>query len=281
MRKLSAPFMQALKSGILADITDQVVHDFDLDLHIRDNYLNLYYKGNSLLKLTETRPGRYQVDIHEKFKQGLDIPEELSDEAAARHFMRLIPHIKQNIIIQGKGSLEIEYEQMIIRANNFEPRNNSEYFIVDRQYPVDTGRFDLTGIYWNRNRRRQGQEVPMCLMEVKFAINQDIGQIHDQLERYYKAIKVRAASIAEEGESIFRQKLELGLYKGSREQLEALQTLTFARDIERFQFILILVDYNPNSKMLKLRNLENLPFSKQIKVFRGGFAMWQLNVLDV
>jgi hypothetical protein len=40
---------------------------------------------------------------------------------------------------------------MIIRANNYKPRNNSEYFIVDRQYTVDVGRFDLTGFFWDRN----------------------------------------------------------------------------------------------------------------------------------
>jgi hypothetical protein len=37
-----------------------------------------------------------------------------------------IPLLKENIIRYGKSSLEIEYEQMIIRANNYEPRNNTE-----------------------------------------------------------------------------------------------------------------------------------------------------------
>ena len=61
---------------------------------------------------------------------------------------------------------------MIIRANNYEPRNNSEYYIIDRQITAgDAGRFDLTGIYWARGKRRKGQEVSLCLMEVKFALN--------------------------------------------------------------------------------------------------------------
>jgi hypothetical protein len=61
-------------------------------------------------------------------------------------------------------------------------------------------------------------------MEVKFALNHDIAQIQHQLERYYEAIKANAVSIAEEGETIFRQKLELGLYRQSRQRVEAMKT---------------------------------------------------------
>jgi hypothetical protein len=37
----------------------------------------------------------------------------------------------------------LEYKQLIIRANNDERRNNSEYSIIDRQYPDPKGRFDM------------------------------------------------------------------------------------------------------------------------------------------
>jgi hypothetical protein len=42
-----------------------------------------------------------------------------------------------------------------------------------------------------------------------------------------------------------------------------------------------LVDYNPNSAKLDLQSLSNLPFANQIKVFFGGFAMWQQNVITL
>jgi len=41
------------------------------------------------------------------------------------------------------------------------------------------------------------------------------------------------------------------------------------------------LDYNPNGSRLDLQNLSNLPFANQIKVFFGGFAMWQQNVKPV
>jgi hypothetical protein len=79
-------------------------------------------------------------------------------------------------------------------------------------------------------------------------------------------------------ETIFKQKLELGLYQQSVQRLSALKTLTLSRRIEDFQFILVLVDYNPNSALLAMEKIRELPFADQIKVFHAGFGMWQDNV---
>ena len=276
MRKLSDNFFNCLKSGFLSRITEAVKQDPDLDLEIREGYINVYYKGNSLLKLTGTK-SQYKVQIEKKFLKGVDLSLSLHEDTVEQ-FTKNIPFLKQNIVKYGKRSLETEYEQMIIRANNFESRSNTEYLIIDRQSANKDGRFDLTGIFWDRNHRRKKQEVPISLMEVKFALNTDIKDVHQQLTRYYDFIKSNTAKIAEEMQEVFRQKLELGLYKHSPEQIEALKTLSFSKDINQFQFILILVDYNPNSKKLNLENLAKLPFANQVRILFGGFAMWQQNV---
>lgn len=281
MRKLSDNFMSCLKTGFLTGLVQAVRNDYDLNLEIREGYLNIYFKGHSLLKLGELPSTRFKVTIHEKFTEELDVPSELRTEKDVATFSGLIPLLKQNMIPFAKNALEIEYEQMIIRANNYEPRNNSEYFIVDRQYTMEFGRFDLTGFYWDRKRRRKSQEVDPCLMEVKFALNQDIKDVHQQLTRYYNALKPIAGQIAEENETIFRQKLELGLYSQAQNRLDAMKTLVFSRDISRFQFILVLVDYNPNSGQFDMDTIARLPFANQVKVFMGGLAMWQQNVRPV
>lgn len=277
MHKLSDNFMNCLKSGFLAGILTAVRGDYDLDLEIRENYINIYFKGHSLLKLTEIDPTKYNVKIHKKFANGLKLPSVLIDKKTTADFLRNIPQLKQNII-RVKSSLEIEYEQMIIRANNLERRNNSEYFIINRQYIKTKARFDLIGIFWDRNNRRKNQEVDLCLMEVKFALNEDIKDVHKQLARYYDTLELKAAEIAEESETVFRQKLELGLYAQSSNRLDAMKTLVISRNLSRFQFILVLVDYNPNSTKLCLDNIASLPFANQIKVFFGGLAMWQQHV---
>lgn len=277
MRKLSNEFLESLKTGFLACITDSVKRDTDLVLDIRDGYINIYYKGNSLLKLKRTGSNRYKAEIHEKFLIGVDINLDITPDTVFQ-FINAIPLLKQNIIDLGKRSLEIEYEQLIVRANNNEPRNNSEYFIVDRQYAVAENRFDLTGIFWERGRRRKEDEVQICLMEIKFSLNSDIKEVHNQIKRYYKAVKPLAAKISVEMEEIFQQKLELGLYQQPESRLATMKSLKFSRDIDDFQFIVIFVDYNPNSKLLDLSKLATLPFADQIKVFYTGFAMWQQNV---
>ena len=82
MRRLSQTFMDCLTTGFLAGLQTCVAHDTDLNLEIRANYLNVYFKGNSLLKLTEVSPTRYRVEIHQLFTQGLDLPAELVDAAS-------------------------------------------------------------------------------------------------------------------------------------------------------------------------------------------------------
>ena len=277
MRILSEHFVEALKGGALSGIRDVVISDKDLDLQIRDNYINVYFKGNSLLKLTESHDKKYKVDIHPKFT-GAETVSDLVDEKSTMKFIKRIPELKENIIRFGITSLEVEYEQLIIRANNNEKRNNSEYFIVDRQYATPGGRFDLTGIYWRRFPRKKDQEVPLCFMEIKFALNQDIKEVHNQIQRYYNEITKDPEFITEEAESILKQKLGLGLFDQDKKRLEAMKTLKISKDINSYQFILVLVDYNPFSKSLDLEKLEALPFAKQVKVFYGGFAMWERNL---
>jgi hypothetical protein len=274
MRKLSEDFLHEMTGGFLKELTEKVRQDRDLNLEIRNNYINVYFKGHSLLKLEPKGSHRYRIHIHPKFTEGKEF-HDLVDQGTTNDFIKHIPLIKEKIIGYRKPSIEIEYEQMIIRANNYEPRNNSEYYIVDRQHVAGKrGRFDLTGFYWPRRGRRKGQLVAPYLMEIKFALNQDIRNIDEQMQRYYLAVNERPAKIAEEIEILFKQKLELGLFNQPANRLAAMKTLKFAREIDQFQFVLILIDYNPNSKLFDINKLSHLDFYRQIKILKSGFCMW-------
>ena len=113
------------------------------------------------------------------------------------------------------------------------------------------------------------------------ALKKEIQDIHEQLSRYYQAIQGKAAEIAEELETIFRQKLELGLFDMPANRLDAMETLTFSRDIDQFLFVVILVDYNPKSKLFGRGQLTTLPFANQVRIFRSGFAMWGSKTLTI
>ena len=97
MRRLSEEYMGTLIDGFLLPLRQRVVQDKDLDLQIRENYINIYYKGNSLLKLSEATGNRYRPEVHSKFLAGLTIPDLVDDETTLE-FLGYIPALKENII---------------------------------------------------------------------------------------------------------------------------------------------------------------------------------------
>ena len=60
-----------------------------------------------------------------------------------------------------------------------------------------------------------------------------------------------------------------------------MRTLKIDESIENAQFIVVLVDYNPNSTFFGRAKLDELPFADQVKIFRSGFGMWSNSLEDV
>ena len=51
-RGIPEPFIQQFESGILQPILERLQHDDTLSLEIRNGYVNMYYRGGNLLRLT-------------------------------------------------------------------------------------------------------------------------------------------------------------------------------------------------------------------------------------
>jgi hypothetical protein len=277
-RALSDEFMDKLHiGGDYAQIVEEVRKDKDLDMEFRGGYLDVYYKGNRILGL---KKGGGLKPLDENIQKHLD--EKLTSPGS---WLKKLPQLKAAVTKQhseGAESLEREYEQLIIRADNFEDNYNSEYTIVDRQYwygKSDTQgkKWDLLAIKWPREKH--GVKKPkgyLALIEVKYALAKDIRMIDEQIRAYYQHLKDDFGSICEDMEQVLKQKLELGLVSRTKEQKEKLQILTLDRNPELAEIVVYLVDYNPNSRRVKeaKKMLRKLPFWGQIRVKRGGFAMW-------
>ena len=77
MRKLSDKFMGDLlnSDGVLHPILSRVKIDHTLMLAIRENYINIYYRGGNIIKILEHNKGFYQASFDDQYnKSGVQIP---------------------------------------------------------------------------------------------------------------------------------------------------------------------------------------------------------------
>ena len=89
MRSISQEFQYELQQGVLKWVTDTVKdRTNDLILCFRDGYVNVYYKGHSLFKITQNRKG-YKLSFnlgHARYSPSI--------EDARLHLKKILPEIK-------------------------------------------------------------------------------------------------------------------------------------------------------------------------------------------
>jgi hypothetical protein len=272
-RALNPFFMSALQEPAqLLPLLDRVRRDRDLMMEIREDYFNIYHKGHNVVRVSYNG-GKYTAEYTPKFWKSAT-PSTLTPIGHVQQLLEAIPHIKDHIALHAANGNEIEFEQMLIRANNCESRISSDYYFIDRQVILDAdGRFDLVGFRWPTQGRRRHQTVPLVLAEVKFGCNNDIQDLPVQLARYAQSVRQHMGRLADEAQTLLSQKIELGLLGDAHGNGDALATLRISPAFDAVRFLIILVDYNPNSELLA-RALKNLPSDFQIDVFFVGFGLW-------
>lgn len=72
----------------------------ELDMFLRDNYFNLYYKGNSLAKVSFKSSDQYLVSIHNKFFSGSKA--EKDSRFSSHYVSRPIQHKYQDLLLPAK-----------------------------------------------------------------------------------------------------------------------------------------------------------------------------------
>ncbi len=271
MRQLNPEFMEALGNGHLKELINLVRTDDSLDFQIREGYLNIYFKGNNILKLHSN----YKITIDKNLTKGINVEVYLKNPDAVTGFIQNLPYIKHQITLHSSRAIEREYEQMFIRSNNCD-LNESEYFILDRQYtrPNETNsQLDMVGLHWARNGRRN-KDVPLSIFEIKYALNNDISTIHDQLCRYHELVENNFNDLVIEMNSLIQQKTSLKVLSKKSDIDNNLSKLRIVNDPSSVHYVIVLVDYNPNSSLLNLVNLNRLLFCKQVKIFHCGLGLW-------
>ena len=262
LKALSEEFMNDLskQDGMLHSILARVKEDHTLMLAIREDYINIYYRGGNILKVTKHR-GYYKADFDTEFsKSGQpipDLPGNITNQDDAKKWVASFQDLKG--IMDGyfstHGKAEREFQQLVARENNYSTISSEcEYYISDIEYtdPADTSaRFDILAIRWLRTQRKDGRNCKAALIEMKYgdgALRGDAGIIehlkdmHDMIsnkERYDNLLKTM--------ESQFNQLEKLGLLRFNKSK--SFSGVKIAD--KKPEVIFIFANHNPNSSKLE------------------------------
>jgi hypothetical protein len=206
----------------------------ELLLDIRTGYFNIYYRGNSLAKISFRPEGRYEITIHRKFFDGtkarldqhfvdsyirrpkdgindyyvLNLPAKLLRPFFQREYLRdFMSAIKRC----GYGE-EITFEQQVI-TDNLGREDIEDLIIIDRQIAdsrMPHRRIDLLAL-----QRLTGNKYKFLVIEVKMGRNKELsGKVAEQLQEYINHIEAYFADFKKCYEMQYWQKKRLGLIEG-------------------------------------------------------------------
>jgi len=190
-RGISERFEAQLASGVLLPILERLRRDDTLSLEVRNDYVDVYYRGGRLLGLHEQARGekfaakfdtRY-CDGHDGYVSALPEvtpPKTITSVEHAAEWVEAFGLYKQAMDIRfcRHPKLEREYQQAVVRDNNRHATGDlSDYFIVDIEYAQspslcpdrDTGfRFDMIGFRWPAaGSSRSSKQATPVIIEMK------------------------------------------------------------------------------------------------------------------
>ena len=185
----------------------------ELDLRLRKDYFNLYYKGNSLA-MVKVEKAPYQIKINNKFAhEGFGKIADANGDSDYRTYSvppeRLHSFFSKANIDKSFAAIkhvhyseELSLEQMLI-TDNFD---REDFLVIDRQVQdksLGAGRIDLLGL-----RQVLGHQnlYHFLIMEIKVGNNPELhGKVGAQLARYKKAFDTHFDEVKACYERTYRQ----------------------------------------------------------------------------
>lgn len=176
-RMLSDDFEEELLGGSLCALHERILNDNTLMLAVRNDYLNVYYRGGSLLKLSKKPKNGYEASFDPNYAKGSpfsvpDSPKRIRSRNDMQSWVDSFPQRKQimDYWFTKHPKMEREFQQLVVRENNHSPiSKDTEYFISDIELAESdlAARFDLLGFQWPIDNRQSGN-VRLALMEMKY-----------------------------------------------------------------------------------------------------------------
>ena len=264
-------FLTDLKEGVLAPITEMVKSDTTLCLELRGRYINIYYRGGSLMKISTTRlAGTYSVSFNKsyfRYGDAIDLPERnIKSGRNVEAWLGVSPSLKRAMDqhFAKRKRDEREFQQLVLRDNNFGSiAGSTDYYICDIEYRSRFGQFDMIAVEWpsTSQDRKQTDNRRLIFVEVKHgdkALANKAG-IHSHIRDINNYVKEVGylREIKEDMVAVFNQKMRLGL-------------MTCEKELRSFsdqppRLFLVLVNHDPDSERL-LNELKTIPESPHVEL---------------
>lgn len=281
MRKLNDNF---IKHNDLVKIADIVKNDDTLLFCIRENYINVYYRGISILKFEDGK-GIDKSNYNKLYLSGSSLKISNVDE-----WIDNITILKNLIDTKiGNFPKEKEFQQLIVRTNTSSKLAlESDYYFVDVE-SIDPNmkecRFDIIGFKWTN--RKNTSKCQLSIVEMKYGKN-----AFDNMDKHFNDILYldghsHFESLKIQTISQFKQLKELGLInlsKGADKNTDDIKELD-----EKAECIILFADMNPKSELtyriykeaVKTQSqLKNIEIKFAVSSFMG-YALFNQFVLDL
>ena len=282
-RGLSEEFMHDLVSGCLKPLFDEIKQDDTLDLQIREDYLNIYYRGGSLIKLSrdpensEVYLAVFDDNYCRRIQTNLALTDCIDDNETVHAWAAAIPEMKRCMdrFFYRHPKNEREFAQNFVRENNRTKiiTPGPDYFICDVEYnftvPGAKGQFDAIAVRWDSTAiaRKKAQGLRLALIEFKFGDGALAGKAGIEkhiadAEKFLGAYSPTA--FREEMKQVFNQKRKLG-YILNQKNIESISD-------EKPEYIFVLANHDPATTGLKqVLNRTEEPSVFDLKFGRANF----------
>ena len=251
MRTLNDVFLKDLKEGKLFPLTDAIKSDSSLCLELRGDYVNVYYRGGNLIKVTQTG-NEYKFFFDENYFEAgeqITLPDEHEGVDA---WLVVLPKLKHAMDrwLGKRHRDEREFQQILLRDNNFgRIARSTDYYICDVEYQIECGRFDLIAVHWPSNpiTRKQPNDRRLVFIEMKYgddALKGSAGLCkHIRDVNSYLCDPTRVDNLKKDMVEVFNQKRDLGLIKCEKD------LSTFSNKKPRM--LLVFANHDPESRRLR------------------------------
>ncbi len=296
MRGLSEEFIKAFlkPNGSLHPILERLKVDDTLMLSIRENYVNIYYRGGNILRLNAKGQGAYTAffdikgyNIHQ-FPLPV-LPDTIKNQEDSSRWVEAFQILKgvMDIYFSHHKKPEREFQQLLVRENNFSNvSNQSEYFIVDIEIADKNlgARIDALAVCWPVSKRKVPFNIRPAFIEMKYGDISLSGK-----SGIIKHLKDISNLIADKGkyEKLIRT-MEVQLNQLNKLGLIKFKKASRFKEIlvdnrEKPEVIFVFANHNPRSQKLIsiLKSPECESFGKSekfdLRFFVSSFAGYALH----